>query len=68
MLRSVGCLAGKSEVSGLIPEEESRWLKRWPTDLMVPGSSPDRGGNPSNRKRGYTAYSFSSPQPNIVLT
>ena len=34
----------------------AKWLKRSPTDLAVPSSSPARGGNLSNRKQGSIAY------------
>ena len=37
----------------------AQWVKRWPADLAVPGSSPAWGEDLSGRKRGSTA---SSPQ------
>lgn len=37
----------------------AQWLKRWPTDLAVPGSSPARGGSNSNRNQGSIAHSHS---------
>ena len=37
----------------------AQWFKRWPTDLAVSGSSPARGGNISNRKRGFIAHGLS---------
>ena len=37
----------------------SEWVKRWPTDLVSPGSIPALGGNLSNHKRGSIGNSFS---------
>ena len=37
----------------------AQWIKRWPTDLAVPGSSPAWGGNLSNRKRGSMEHILS---------
>ena len=37
----------------------AQWVKRWPADLVVPGSSPAYDEDLSSRKRGSTA---SSPQ------
>ena len=41
------------------PSEKKIPVKRWPTDLAVPGSSPAGGGNLSNCKRGSIAHSLS---------
>ena len=38
---------------------EAQWVKRWPTDLAVKGSSPVRGEDLINRKRGFIAHSLS---------
>ena len=35
----------------------AQWIKRWPTDLAVPGSIPTRGF--LDRKRGSIAHSLS---------
>ena len=37
----------------------AQWVKRWPTDVAVPGSIPALSVNLSNRKRGSIAHSFS---------
>ena len=35
----------------------ARWVKRWPADQVVPGSTPTGSGNLFNRKRGSIAHS-----------
>ena len=37
----------------------AQWVKRWPTDLVVVSSSPARGEDLFNRKRGSIAHSLS---------
>ena len=37
----------------------AQWVKRWPTDLAVPDSSPAIGENLPNRKRGSIAHGLS---------
>ena len=37
----------------------TQWVKRWPTDLVVPGSIPALGGDLFNRKRDSIAHSLS---------
>ena len=37
----------------------AQWVKRWPTDLAVVSSSPARGEDLFNRKRGSIAHSLS---------
>ena len=33
----------------------AQWVKRWTTDIAVPGSSPAWGGDLFNRKRGSSS-------------
>ena len=37
----------------------AQWVKRWPTDLAVPSSSPARGEDLFDHKRGSIAHSLS---------
>ena len=37
----------------------AQWVKRWSTELAVPGSSPAWDGELFNRKRGSIAHSLS---------
>ena len=39
----------------------AQWVKCWPTDLAVVSSSPARGEDIFNRKRGSIAHSLSLP-------
>ena len=45
----------------------AQWVKRWPTDLAVLGSSPALSGDLFNRKPGATAHSLALSLPIVLI-
>ena len=59
-LHSTKCF---SQVLLLLGAPVAQWVKHWPTDLVVPGSSPALTGNLSNHKQGSIAHNPSLIHP-----
>ena len=53
----------------IMPEAPAaRWIKRWPANLAVLGSSPTGGGNLFNRKWGFIEHSHSLSPSHLPVT